>query len=304
MKFYLLLFLIAPCFLFSQKNIQLSLQRNTDNSATINYAKSKIGSYCIKLHSIILNEKPISSLKKTADSETGIVTTILPNPGERITKLTYKSSIALGKCDCKPDFKFTYTLPFKKGKKIKVSAIKSPSHKIKNKQNTENWQYFKFTPKSEIDSVFAMRRGTVIKVVNNNIIKITKDLSYKSKSNYIIVEHKDGTLARYDIFKKNSIVVRSGDQIFPGDFLGIIGKYGKNKNPQLRISFYYLNPKAPFLIQEKQKLGEEYTPNIYFSPVFLTKNGVKKLQDEDIVISEFNNDLVRLEMTKKEKKKH
>jgi murein DD-endopeptidase MepM/ murein hydrolase activator NlpD len=76
--------------------------------------------------------------------------------------------------------------------------------------------------------ILAARAGTVVNVVQ------TFD-GIGLKSNYIMIEHEDGTRAMYAHIKKNGSLVKIGDPVEQGQLIAFSGMVGQTINPHLHF---------------------------------------------------------------------
>ena len=77
--------------------------------------------------------------------------------------------------------------------------------------------------------VLAARAGRIIGAYDGS-----KD-SDGGRSNYIKIEHEDGSLAYYAHLKFNSIVIKKGDMVERGDVIALSGNSGNSTGPHLHF---------------------------------------------------------------------
>lgn len=58
---------------------------------------------------------------------------------------------------------------------------------------------------------------------------------HEMKPNYVILEHEDGNQTRYLHLLSGSVVVQPGDEVFCGDYLGLVGSSGYSAVPHLHF---------------------------------------------------------------------
>jgi len=146
----------------------------------------------------------------------------------------------------------------------------------------------------------AVRRGLVVEVVDEFIADTTKDYTFKRTVNKVLIEHKDGTLARYTGFKGGSIKVKPGQYVYPQEELGYSGKYDAGKGYQLHFYIYYLNTKKIDNLSEKEKMNRY----AYLDPCFHWKGGESKIVPENDYVAESTEELIMQEFSRREKKKY
>jgi len=98
---------------------------------------------------------------------------------------------------------------------------------------------------------FTMRIGTpIVATHDGKVIALDErhaDVhSVGSKTNYVIVQHPDGTAAQYVHLKKKGVIVEIGDQVKQGDIIAMSGNSGwVAPNPHLHFVVYKeLGPKC------------------------------------------------------------
>ena len=81
--------------------------------------------------------------------------------------------------------------------------------------------------------VLAARGGTVVQLED----QFSNSTSLAGQENFVIVEHSDGTFARYIHFSPSSLMINLGDVVSQGDPIGLSGDSGFTgvNNPHLHI---------------------------------------------------------------------
>ncbi|MGJ8759840.1 MAG: M23 family metallopeptidase [Polaribacter sp.] len=150
------------------------------------------------------------------------------NYGDFATK--EKDSIAVNKKDTIAVEEYIYNLPFKQGKKFKVSQGYNGTitHQKKNALD------FLMPIGTEI---YAVREGVVIKVVDHNTKTcVTKGcLEY---NNFILIYHSDGTFSDYAHINTNSATVKPGDKVAKGQLIAKSGNIGWSTGPHLHFEVF------------------------------------------------------------------
>jgi murein DD-endopeptidase MepM/ murein hydrolase activator NlpD len=122
---------------------------------------------------------------------------------------------------------YEYDLPFKKGAKYKIvqgyGGLFSHNHIA-----ALDIEMPVGTP------VYASREGTVYRYKDDSNVGgfLPK---YKSKANYIIIKHDDGSFGCYWHLQKNGVLVKSG-RVSKGQQIGLSGATGQALNPHLHFS--------------------------------------------------------------------
>ena len=117
---------------------------------------------------------------------------------------------------------------------------------------------------------FEMKEGTSIYAARGGVIYAYSDIfteggilpEYKSKANYVIIEHNDGTYGCYWHLQHNGVVIKQGN-VIQGQLIGYSGSTG-----------YVLNAHLHFSV--KRVLN--YTKEAYVQTKFVTSNGLEILQ--------------------------
>jgi murein DD-endopeptidase MepM/ murein hydrolase activator NlpD len=129
--------------------------------------------------------------------------------------------------EAKQDTTFAYSLPFESNKKFKIVQGYNGSRTHQN----ENSLDFSMPINS---SIYAVRSGVVIKVVEHN----TKTCYKKECSKYnneVLIYHKDGTFSSYVHINTNGVLVKVGDEIIEGQLIAKSGNIGWSSGPHLHF---------------------------------------------------------------------
>jgi murein DD-endopeptidase MepM/ murein hydrolase activator NlpD len=127
----------------------------------------------------------------------------------------------------KKDTSYIYTLPFEHKKKVFViQAYEGP-----------------FSHKGERAIDFKVKKGTKICAARPGIVTGMREDSDKgglkpeflSEGNYVIVQHADNSVAYYWHFRKNGVLVNSGDTVETGQVIGLSGSSGYSAFPHLHF---------------------------------------------------------------------
>ncbi|MEW4923910.1 hypothetical protein [Algibacter sp. 2305UL17-15] len=94
---------------------------------------------------------------------------------------------------------------------------------------------------------------------------------------------------------------------YPSTPLAIAGTYDKKENSQLRFSIYYLDDivkDLDFDEKGKETLGNRTHIYAYINPLFLVnENEVLKLENNKTYTAACTNEIIKVEMRKREKKR-
>ncbi|MCY6312245.1 hypothetical protein [Bacteroides faecis] len=126
----------------------------------------------------------------------------------------------------------------------------------------------------EGDTVYATRRGVAC------VTALPQQL---------LIYHPDHTFAAYLMMHQNFI--HAGEEVMTGQPIGIAGVLG------VSVSYFFLDNNK---FNSNGPLGYPYS---HFTPVFRTDKGDVKLEEKAVYKSAIDDELIMLEMTKREKKK-
>lgn len=292
-----LILIIFTHFSIAQEyKIELKTKRNEDRSVDFFYTKQMVGTYHLIVTLSNLDNTFSSGFNRGVKNKTGKLFTMKPSVPNKSIRFNYSYQYARGKLNPKFDEKFNYLFPLSEGGSTEVRTLSNFHTSYRGKKNPKNWNAYQFSCNA-LDTVYAARKGLVVEIVNLYQSDTTMGYSMRSNVNKIIIEHKDGTLARYSGIKKMGFLVKVGDKVLPRKALGIVGKYDINSS-ELRFMVYYLTKLDP---NDKTENRQEYG---YVKPYFYTSEGGRTLIDNEQFITQVSHNLIEIEMTKKEKKKY
>jgi len=287
-----------------QKPVEITFKRNDDKSIDFYFKKTSPGStYIIVNFNRLENAKTKPIIKKTVKGFTGNLLKLEPYDDKKSINFSYTYSYILGNSKAKVESQFKYVLPFKHGKEVQVHDLNYLGEKFGNAE-PKNFKSIQFLT-SPNDTVYASRKGLVVEIKNEYSEDTTTEYSYKNKANHIIIEHEDGTLAKYGVLKKNSILVKVGDKVYPSKPIAIAGTYDKPENSQLRFEVYFLDNEiiTSRKLGEKQTLASQKHFYAFVNPFFHTKSNTTHLNSGEKYIATCSDEIIELEMSKREKKK-
>jgi len=138
----------------------------------------------------------------------------------------------IGSKDAKHDKNYIYRLPYEIGTKEMVSqGFNGKFSHYKQSQYAVDFN-LKIGTK-----VYAAREGRVVKIKSNSNLG-GANRRFEKDANYIIIEHKDGTLATYSHLKQNGVIIKVGVKIKKGQLLGYSGKTGYAQGAHLHFIVY------------------------------------------------------------------
>jgi len=147
---------------------------------------------------------------------------------------------------------YLYALPYKRGQGYQLSQ--GFNGKYTHKENSAYALDF-IMPIGT--SVHAMRDGVVTGVESKHT-EHGFSVEYADKSNYVIIEHDDGTMAMYGHLDTNGIRVKLGQRVYKHQFIALSGNTGYSSGPHLHVHItaiqdYRAGSKSvPFIFMSKR----------------------------------------------------
>lgn len=280
------------------QSVKLSSKRNKDNSVEINYEKDLFGSFYVITKFNKLTNSLDGEIAKVVKGKRGRLACLKPMDSQKGINYSYTYRSIRGNPNARIDKDFTYILPFEKNTEVYVKRLNNLGTHF-NEKEPKNWTAYQFYSKGEIP-VVAARKGLVVRIVDGIKSDTTQSYSFKSSKNEILIEHKDGTFARYNALKAGSICVCEGQTVNPGDKIGLTGRYDKKNKYQVRFMIYYLDKKLLFNMSEMK----HKSLNSYLKPLFLTSKGIVFLEMKQKYTARCTDDLIMKEFSRREKKKY
>jgi len=256
--------------------VEVIYTHNTDNTCDFYYKKSAPGTYhlIIKFESLRNTEEYF--YEGNVKGNSGFLFQLKPIKPDKKIKFICEPYYVKGnpKPDIDKDFK--YLLPFKMGKKIAVSTIMTLMGNL-TEGNNNFGSFITYSSSPQSETIHAMRKGIVIDVVNSyDFDPKSFDIFYE-KRNSIIIEHEDGTLASYEGFKKDAILVKIGQTVLPTDCLGSLEKSVDNWY-HLFFEIYYNAYMKDVFPDKKEDLNKRMAKKL--NPFFYTNKGLVALDDK------------------------
>ncbi|AXT61195.1 hypothetical protein D1816_12835 [Aquimarina sp. AD10] len=302
MKWLLIIcFTLVCCLSFAQQdNVKITAERNDDNTVTFFYEKNDPGSYVIYLYFNTLVNASSSDITQTVKGTKGTLFTLRPIDSKKGIGYGYGYRYLRGVRKAKVDKSFVYLLPYKNEASALVKPLNNISEKFFNKERDNNWAAYQFIFQKE-DTICAIRKGKVVDVIDK-FDNYKEGLSYSTDTNFVLVEHKDGSLAKYSVLRKGRMMVKKGDMVYPQTPIGVSGSYQANTH-EMRLLLYYLS-NAEFKRSNNKKTGkQEASRYTYINPLFYDKGETHSLLPNTTYTSSFLPEIIEKEMSKRERKR-
>ncbi|MCW7461668.1 M23 family metallopeptidase [Leptospira limi] len=152
----------------------------------------------------------------------------------RRKKISYKIHYKwiLGNYHVSHNSGYVYELPF--DSKLKVRVFQA--YHGKKSHSGDNRYSIDFGLKED-DMIMAARPGIVIDTEEKNN-EGGFDPKYKQSANFVKILHDDGTIAEYAHLRYMGVVVKRGQHVEIGTFLGYAGSTGYSEGPHLHFEVY------------------------------------------------------------------
>lgn len=273
---------------------------NADNSCDFYYEKSNPGTYHLIIKFESIKNTPKYYYEGNIKENSGFLFQLKPIKPEKKIKFICEPYYIKGNPKPDIDKNFKYLLPFKKAENITIWSIMTLMSEL-TEGNNNYGGYINFSESTQNQSIHAMRKGIVIEIDNNHDFDPKSFDIYYEKRNSIIIEHEDGTYARYAGFKKDAIKVKIGQTVLPTDYLGYLEK-SVDKQYHLFFDIHYRTYVNDVFPDKKKDLNKQITKKL--NPFFYTNKGLVALDDKTYesqnYIVEAPEEIIGKEMTEKE----
>ncbi|MGM8362377.1 peptidoglycan DD-metalloendopeptidase family protein [Flavobacterium sp. ARAG 55.4] len=300
----IIILLIFLCFALNSygqiEGVRVTYTRNPDNSCDFYYQKSSPGTYhlIVKFESLKNTDKYF--YEGNIKENSGFLFKLKPIKPEKKIKFICEPYFIKGNPKPDIDKNFKYLLPFKKGGNISIWSIMTLMSQLAEGDNNYITP-INYSESTQNQTIHVMRKGIVIEIENEyDFDPKSFDIFYE-KRNSIIIEHEDGTYAKYAGFKKDAINVKIGQTVLPTEYLGILEKSVDNQY-HLFFQIYYKAYMKDVFPDKKKHLDRRITKKL--NPFFQTNKGLIALDDkmyksQDYTVTTPEN-IIKQELTKKE----
>lgn len=193
---------------------------------------------------------------------------------------------------------FTYALPVAPEKQTQAIELSSLNENYGDGERPEGFYAIGFTLEEQ-DTIFASRGGKVISIDQSNNVD-GDNMTFSRTRNKIEIEHEDGTIGSYSIFKANSAMVEVGEEILMGDPLALAGGAQYTRGHQVRLQVYAL-----YYDKEAAEYSKDFFDYQSVLVKFKTTEGDAKILEGNIKYRGYIDDeMITQEMSKRQKKRY
>lgn len=141
----------------------------------------------------------------------------------------------MGNAQARHNDSHIYSLPYTKGKSFRVGQ--SYDGEFSHSGNIRYSVDFMMPLKSQIR---AARGGYVVQLKEDSNRGGAAD-EFKEESNFVVIEHSDGTFAEYAHLSRNGVLVSLGQKVYEGQIIGLSGNTGYSSGPHLHFMVLKVN---------------------------------------------------------------
>ncbi|MBK0368714.1 hypothetical protein [Flavobacterium agrisoli] len=298
---YFLISTICSGSLLAQKQIiTINKKVNDDKSIDFYYEKNSPGSYSVDLQFSNVQNCDVREHKAVLRSHSGFLMKLRPIDKNKGIGYSYNIYSIMGELNPRIDSLFGYSLPFKNGKKVKIKEAGNAGEKFLGQEKPANWKSF-FVISPTPDTICSMRKGIVVRIVNEHENTDSADAIYTSKRNSVTIEHEDGTCATYTGFNQNKIWVKLGESVHPQTEIGVSEMYN-GKGYTIHFNVHYLFDKDFKSTSKNLKGYKSKFKNI--NPIFITQEGDVQIESGKEYTAKVDEMVITKEFSKSEKKKY
>ena len=290
-RVFFLLFIFSSNSFAQKDDLKITYKRKSDKSISFYYTKTSPGSLFLRLKFTKAENINAPNFQEVIDSYSGFLFNIKPIFENEPIDFSYKINTVRGIPNPKADSSFAYVLPFKEGDSLTIKESENIGAKYFGKKKPATWKAFAIYRK-ESDTFRSIRKGVVVNIGNKYKSNTALEKEFTTKANRVIIEHSDGTLAYYFGFKKDSFLVKEGQEVYPQTPLGTLGLFNKDSY----VLVFYVN----YLTTEKRG-SKTKVSRTYINPYFYTSNGLIQFEEETKMLVEIDESTFLKEFSNKEK---
>lgn len=215
-----------------------------------------------------------------------------PVDASRSVGYSYSYRSFPGPVDRTVDTAFVYRMPTSVRWPTRVSRGESVYDRFRRQKEGAQGLHFEM---EKGDTVFAMRRGTVVEVKIAQRDDDAPAVSFTTASTNVLLEQPDGSMAWYICLDPDGLLVEPGDEVLPGTPLGLAGSYDGEKY-KISVQTYWWTT-----VPESDGSKDDFVLKRFF-PRFATDAGIVCIE-KGVYRPVETEELVTCEMTKKEIKR-
>ncbi len=297
----LFLCLCPLCLWAQQSQVKVSSERTAKNEMVI-WAEN----YSHMPHTITLrfgevnNTTTVSaneSRKFVVGSGKRRLMSLRPIDAKGFVSAPFRSYTEIGNTIARPDTSFVYLLPLRPGSLTQCNVTSALEGFLdKDKEKRTNGLVIRTR---EGDTIVAARGGIVTDLNDRSVPSSQAGRVFARDENYVQVYHADGSFALYQLFQDGGIFVNPGDEVHPGQPLGVIGGSHYQNGSHLRFTVYNWEEVATNDPDKYRKRSHFLFPKFWLGEhgIGFPEKGIKYTVEhpEEYILSE---------MSKKEKKKY
>ena len=163
-----------------------------------------------------------------AQSRTKILNFAVQDPQQQIQFQTFFNA-TVGRINAQYDNAYLYALPYARGESYRLTQGFNGGHTHKDQS-----AYALDFKMDEGTRIHAMREGIVV-ALEEKQTEHGNSPAFAEKSNHIIIQHDDGTMAMYGHLQPNGVKVRLGQKVYKHAFIGLSGNTGYSSGPHLHV---------------------------------------------------------------------
>lgn len=295
-------YLAISSFAFAQESkLNVTSKRNDDKSVDLHFEKDDPGTMTVNLKFKTISNSSVPTNIYRAEGYSGTLLTLRPMNKDSGIDLSYSYRYIKGRLMPKFEKTFVYALPFRAGTEVYAREAGFLSARYFGNTTPDDWKVYHFHTTDQ-QEVTASRKGVVVEIVDRHEDVMLQDKEYSSSTNSITIEHKDGTLLKYDGLSKGSIQVELGATVFPGQVIGSNVKRG-NLGYLLSFTLMYLKS-ADLDANEGKNITNSTSFYGFITPLFDIGSEAAILTKDKKYTASISPDLMTKEMSKKEIKKY
>ncbi|HKK78776.1 MAG TPA: hypothetical protein VJ933_04070 [Phaeodactylibacter sp.] len=290
---------MAVCLSLYADTFEISYDVRNDNEVVFNYAKSYPGAVTLRIEfSTLSNCLSQREFIKVIDGPSGVLFTLRPTDPEKRIQFRYRYRYFYGALlkDYQPYEK--YLLPFPEGSKVTAEQLYNIEERYFGAKQPDNWYALRLSS-DKPDTVHAVRTGKVTKVTKHH--PLNKAYHYTSNRNEVIIEHQDGTRARYVGFAPDEIFMAAGNLVYAGEPIGVMREGGQHAALDL---FIYYTKSIDFDFQGPQTFDQKAVQHEYVEPTFIHMEGASSLTPHTSFRVTHPVEAITAEMTRREQKRY